>query len=79
MEGTAAEVGGAGADAAADVQIKGAKENAQPTAAAQQQPSGSEALEMPATPLQRDIDWSEHFSFFTSLGGFGTRSTMHGL
>jgi protein suppressor of PHYA-105 1 len=74
MEGTAAEVGGAGADAAADVQIKGAKENAQPTAAAQQQPSGSEALEMPATPLQRDIDWSEHFSFFTSLGGFGGSS-----
>ncbi|AQK88679.1 Protein SUPPRESSOR OF PHYA-105 1 [Zea mays] len=74
MEGTAAEVGGAGADAAGDVQIKGAKENAQPTAAQQQQPSGSEALEMPATPLQRDIDWSEHFSFFTSLGGFGGSS-----
>ncbi|CAD6271144.1 unnamed protein product [Miscanthus lutarioriparius] len=36
------------------------------------QPSGSEALE-PATPLLRD-DWSEHFPFFTSLGGFGGSS-----
>jgi hypothetical protein len=43
MEGTAAEVGDA--DAAGDVQIKGAKENAQPMAVAQQQLSGSEALE----------------------------------
>ncbi|CAL5096331.1 unnamed protein product [Urochloa decumbens] len=73
MEGTtAAEVGGAGDGAAGDVQIKGSKENGQP--AQQQQPSGSEALEMPATPLPRDIDWSEHFSFFTSLGGFGGSS-----
>ena len=43
MEGTATEVGGA--DATGDVQIKGAKENAQPMAVAQQQLSGSEALE----------------------------------
>ncbi|KAL6848694.1 hypothetical protein ACP4OV_021277 [Aristida adscensionis] len=70
MEGTtAAEVAGAGDGSAADVQIKGSKENGQPD----QQPSGSEALEMPATPipLPRDIDWSEHFSFFNSVGGFG--------
>ncbi|XP_066363370.1 protein SUPPRESSOR OF PHYA-105 1-like [Miscanthus floridulus] len=76
MEGTtAAEVGGAGAGAAGDVQIKGAKENGQPAAVAAPpppQPSGSEALE-PATPLLRD-DWSEHFPFFTSLGGFGGSS-----
>ncbi|XP_062180449.1 protein SPA1-RELATED 3-like isoform X2 [Phragmites australis] len=70
MEGTAAaEVAGASDGAAGDVQIKGSKENEQPA----QQPSGSVALEMPATPipLTRDIEWSEHFSFFTSLGGFG--------
>nr|CAB3464408.1 unnamed protein product [Digitaria exilis] len=74
MEGTtAAEVGGAGDGAAGDGQIKGSKENGQP-AQQEQQPSGSEALEMPATPLPRDIDWSEHFSFFTSLGGFGSSS-----
>ncbi|KAG2617408.1 protein SPA1-RELATED 2-like [Panicum virgatum] len=74
MEGTtAAEVGGAADAAAGDVQIKGSKENGQP-AEQHQQPSGSEALEMPATPLPRDIDWSEHFSFFTSLGGFGGSS-----
>lgn len=77
MEGTtAAEVGGAGDGAAGDVQIKGAKENGQPAAVAvalpPPQPSGSEALE-PATPLLRD-DWSEHFSLFTSLGGFGGSS-----
>ncbi|KAL6607722.1 hypothetical protein ACP70R_040785 [Stipagrostis hirtigluma subsp. patula] len=67
MEGTAAaEVAGAGDGSAGDVQIKGSKEN-------EQQPSGSEALEMPATPIPppRDMDWSEHFSFFNSLGGFG--------
>ncbi|CAN6336762.1 unnamed protein product [Urochloa humidicola] len=75
MEGTtAAEVGGAGDGAAGDVQIKGSKENGQPAQQQQQQPLGSEALEMPATPLPRDIDWSEHFSFFTSLGGFGSSS-----
>jgi len=75
MEGTtAAEVGGAADGAADDVQIKGSKENGQPAEQQQQQPSGSEALEMPATPLPRDIDWSEHFSFFTSLGGFGGSS-----
>jgi len=75
MEGTtAAEVGGAADGAADDVQIKGSKENGQPAEQQQQQPSGSEALEMPATPLPRDIDWSEHFSFFTSLGGFGGNS-----
>lgn len=74
MEGTTAtEVGGAGDGAAGDVQIKGAKENGQPGAAAAA--SGSEALEMPATPLPRDtLDWCEHFSFFTSLGGFGASS-----
>jgi len=27
-----------------------------------------------ATPVTRDLDWSEHFSFFTSLGGFGASS-----
>jgi len=76
MEGTtAAEVGGAAAAAAGDVQIKGSKENGQPAEQQQhQQPSGSEALEMPATPLPRDINWSEHFSFFASLGGFGGSS-----
>ncbi|RCV16456.1 hypothetical protein SETIT_3G139600v2 [Setaria italica] len=75
MEGTtAAEVGGAADGAAGDVQIKGSKENGQPEQQQQQQPSGSEALEMPATLLPRDIDWSEHFSFFTSLGGFGGSS-----
>jgi protein suppressor of PHYA-105 1 len=74
MEGTtAAEVGGAADGAAGDVQIKGSKENGQQPEE-QQQPSVSEALEMPATPLPRDIDWSEHFSFFTSLGGFGSSS-----
>ncbi|XP_066368190.1 protein SUPPRESSOR OF PHYA-105 1-like [Miscanthus floridulus] len=73
MEGTtAAEVGGAGDGAAGDVQIKGSKENGQPAAVAPPQPSGSEALEL-ATPLLRD-DWSEHFPFFTSLGGFGGSS-----
>ncbi|AQK92295.1 Protein SUPPRESSOR OF PHYA-105 1 [Zea mays] len=80
MEGAAAaEVGGGGED----VQIKGAKESGQPAAAAQQPPplpSGSEALEMPATPLPRDMDWSEHFSFFTSPGGFaGSSDGARGL
>jgi protein suppressor of PHYA-105 1 len=67
MEGAAAaEV--AGASAAGDAQIKASKENEQ------QQPSGSEALEMPATPLPRDLDWSEHFSFFNSVGGLAGSS-----
>ncbi|KAM0866586.1 hypothetical protein ACQ4PT_042537 [Festuca glaucescens] len=63
MEGTtAAEVGGA----VGDVQIKPVQQQQQ-----QPQPSGSEALEMPATPLPlaRELDWSEHFSFFNSEGG----------
>uniref|UniRef100_A0ACD5U001 Uncharacterized protein n=1 Tax=Avena sativa TaxID=4498 RepID=A0ACD5U001_AVESA len=63
MEGTtaaAAEGGGA----VGDVQIK-------PVQQPQPQPSGSEALEMPATPLPlvREMEWSEHFSFFNSEGG----------
>ncbi|GJN15269.1 hypothetical protein PR202_gb02166 [Eleusine coracana subsp. coracana] len=71
MEGTAAaEVAGAGDGTAGDAQIKASKDNGQTA----QQPSGSEALEMPATPLPRDIDWSEHFSFFNSLGGLGGSS-----
>ncbi|KQK04781.1 protein SUPPRESSOR OF PHYA-105 1 [Brachypodium distachyon] len=74
MEGTtAAVVGGDGA--AGDAQIKGGKENGQQALQLQRplQPSGgSEALEMPPTPLPiaRDLDWSEHFSFFNSAGGF---------
>jgi protein suppressor of PHYA-105 1 len=61
MEGTAAaEL--VGASAAGDAQFKASKEN-------EQQPPGSEALEMPATPLPRDLDWSEHFSFFNSVDG----------
>ncbi|XP_062232188.1 protein SUPPRESSOR OF PHYA-105 1-like isoform X2 [Phragmites australis] len=79
MEGTtAAEVGGASDGTAGDVQTKVSKENEQPA----QQPSGSDALEMPATPLPlpRDIDWSEHFSFFTSLGGYeGSTDGARGL
>ncbi|KAF0927032.1 hypothetical protein E2562_029255 [Oryza meyeriana var. granulata] len=65
----AAEVVGAGSGTDGDVQIKGTKENGQPV----EQPAASEALEMPSTPLPlpRDIDWSEHFSFFNSVGGFG--------
>jgi protein suppressor of PHYA-105 1 len=47
---------------AADAQIKGSKENGQPA-------QNSEALEMPATLLPRDMDWSEHFSFLNSAGG----------
>uniref|UniRef100_A0A0E0L5Y6 Uncharacterized protein n=1 Tax=Oryza punctata TaxID=4537 RepID=A0A0E0L5Y6_ORYPU len=65
----AAEVAGAGSGTDGDLQIKGSKENGQPA----EQPAPSEALEMPSTPLPlpRDIDWSEHFSFFNSVGGFG--------
>ncbi|XP_047094683.1 protein SUPPRESSOR OF PHYA-105 1-like [Lolium rigidum] len=62
MEGTtAAEVGGGGVG---DAQIKPVPP----------QPSGSEALEMPATPLPltRELDWSEHFSFFNSEAGTTT-------
>ncbi|CAM0953717.1 unnamed protein product [Alopecurus aequalis] len=74
MEGTtAAEAGGGGA--AGDVQIKGVKESGQHGhGQPPSQPSGSEALEMPATPLPiaRELDWSEHFSFFNSTGGGGT-------
>jgi protein suppressor of PHYA-105 1 len=71
MEGSLA--GGA----AVDAQIKGSKENGQPA----QHPSGSEALEMPATPFPQDMDWSEHFSFFNSAGGLdGARAvTSTGL
>ncbi|KAG8086472.1 hypothetical protein GUJ93_ZPchr0010g8778 [Zizania palustris] len=67
--GAVAEVAGAGSGADGDVQIKGIKDNGQTT----EQPSGSEALEMPSTPLPlpREMEWSEHFSFFNSLGGFG--------
>uniref|UniRef100_A0A0D3GB18 Uncharacterized protein n=1 Tax=Oryza barthii TaxID=65489 RepID=A0A0D3GB18_9ORYZ len=66
---TAAEVAGAGSGTDGDLQIKGSKENGQTA----EQPAASEALEMPSTPLPlpRDIDWSEHFSFFNSVGGFG--------
>uniref|UniRef100_A0A0E0D6I8 Uncharacterized protein n=1 Tax=Oryza meridionalis TaxID=40149 RepID=A0A0E0D6I8_9ORYZ len=65
----AAEVAGAGSGTDGDLQIKGSKENGQTA----EQPAASEALEMPSTPLPlpRDIDWSEHFSFFNSVGGFG--------
>uniref|UniRef100_A0A8R7P3I9 Protein kinase domain-containing protein n=1 Tax=Triticum urartu TaxID=4572 RepID=A0A8R7P3I9_TRIUA len=82
MEGTrAAEAAGGGGD----VQVKGGKESGQ---AAQQQhqqqqqqllPTGSEPVEMPATPLPhaREIEWSEHFSFFNSMGtGTGTDGVM---
>ncbi|KAL5230637.1 hypothetical protein ABZP36_029413 [Zizania latifolia] len=67
--GAVAEVAGAGSGTEGDVQIKGIKDNGQTA----EQPSGSEALEMPSTPLPllREMDWSEHFSFFNSLGGFG--------
>nr|XP_051210457.1 protein SUPPRESSOR OF PHYA-105 1-like isoform X2 [Lolium perenne] len=64
MEGTTAAEAGSGA--VGDAQIK-------PLPQQPPQPSGSEALEMPATPLPvaRELDWSEHFSFFNSEGGTG--------
>lgn len=69
MEGTrAAEAAGGGGD----VQIKGGKESGQAAQQQQQQqlPVASDAVEMPATPLPhaRGIEWSEHFSFFNSMG-----------
>ncbi|XP_044984018.1 protein SUPPRESSOR OF PHYA-105 1-like [Hordeum vulgare subsp. vulgare] len=62
--------GARAAELAGDVQIKGGQA-AQPLPQDQQQqlPTGSEAVEMPATPLPhaREIEWSEHFSFFNSM------------
>ncbi|KAI5020440.1 hypothetical protein ZWY2020_045328 [Hordeum vulgare] len=62
--------GARAAELAGDVQIKGGQA-AQPLPQDQQQqlPTGSEAVEMPATPLPhaREIEWSEHFSFFNSI------------
>ncbi|XBJ20725.1 hypothetical protein VPH35_011505 [Triticum aestivum] len=72
MEGArAAELAAGGGD----VQVKGGKEGGQ--AAQQQLPVGSEPVEMPATPLPhaREIEWSEHFSFFNSMGT-GTDGVM---
>uniref|UniRef100_A0A452ZYU7 Uncharacterized protein n=1 Tax=Aegilops tauschii subsp. strangulata TaxID=200361 RepID=A0A452ZYU7_AEGTS len=73
----AAEVAAGGG--AGDVQIKGAKESGQAAQQQQQLPTGSEPVEMPATPLPhaREIEWSEHFSFFNSMGtGTGTDGVM---